>query len=115
MTVDELRQAAARVPSLMRVALTGGPSIMTMSGRGEATRLQGMGLSAGVFDVLGVRPIVGRGFEPADEGADVVVLSYVTWQRYFQGDPGIIGQALSLSESLLPGLARRRRPSPSSG
>jgi putative ABC transport system permease protein len=106
MTVAELREAAARVPGLTRAALTGGPSIMTMSGRGEATRLQGMGLSAGVFDILGVRPVVGRGFEPADEGADVVVLSYATWQRYFQSDPGIIGQTLGLSESLLPGLAR---------
>jgi predicted permease len=105
MTVDELREARGKVSGLAHVALTGGPSIMTMSGRGEATRLQGMRVSAGAFDVLGVRPLAGHGFEPADEGADVVVLSYPAWQRFFRGDPAIVGQTLTLGDSLLPGLA----------
>ena len=52
------------------------------------------------FDLLGVSPARGRGFEEADavEGApDVVVLSHELWQRRFGGDPGIVGKTVELN------------------
>jgi putative ABC transport system permease protein len=55
-----------------------------------------------LFRVLGVTPILGRGFAPEDaqEGRDnVVVLSYGLWQRQFGGDPAIIGRKLLLNDS----------------
>jgi predicted permease len=48
------------------------------------------------FDVLGIRPILGRGFRP-EEGVGrnahpVTVISYQLWQGRFRGDPEIIGK-----------------------
>jgi len=52
--------------------------------------------SAAYFDVLGVKPLVGRGFLPGEDavegGAPVVVISHALWQRRFAGDPGVIGR-----------------------
>jgi predicted permease len=52
--------------------------------------------SANYFDVLGVRPILGRGFAEGDDaaahGAPVVVISHALWLRRFAGDTGVIGR-----------------------
>ena len=52
--------------------------------------------SANYFDVLGVKPLVGRGFLPARmpsrASAPVVVISHALWQRRFAGDAGVIGR-----------------------
>lgn len=50
------------------------------------------------FEVLGVRPALGRFFRPADDvrGAPpVMVISYRAWQREFGGDPGVIGRQIT--------------------
>lgn len=58
-------------------------------------------VSANYFDVLGVKPILGRAFIPEEEGvvgaAPTVVISYSCWQNRFGGDHGIIGQAITLT------------------
>jgi putative ABC transport system permease protein len=55
--------------------------------------------SPGLFDALGVKPVVGRSFS-ADEnqrGRDhVVLLSHRYWQSQFGGNPGVVGQSLIL-------------------
>lgn len=54
-------------------------------------------VTANFFDVLGVRPLLGRLLRPEDgvQGAPhVMVLSYATWQRLYAGDPGVIGHRL---------------------
>jgi predicted permease len=52
--------------------------------------------SANYFDVLGVKPLAGRGFLPGEDavarGAPVVVISHALWQRRFGGDAGVIGR-----------------------
>jgi putative ABC transport system permease protein len=53
------------------------------------------------FDVLGVKPAVGRAFLPTDgrpNGAPVVVLAYSLWQRRFGGNPNVIGTTLTLND-----------------
>jgi hypothetical protein len=40
--------------------------------------------------VIGVRPLLGRWFSSEDEPA--AVISYRTWQRLFNGDPGVLGK-----------------------
>jgi putative ABC transport system permease protein len=64
---------------------------------GQAERAFGMIVTANYFDVLGVRPWLGRGFVPAEDSAPgahpVVVLSYRYWSRHFSGDSGVIGRA----------------------
>ncbi len=65
---------------------------------GSATlNLAAVGASSNYFDVLGIRPALGRLFRPEDgqHGAPpVIVLSYTAWQRYFRGDPTAVGHTL---------------------
>jgi len=53
-------------------------------------------VSANYFDAIGVRPILGRGFEPGEDvGSNshpVVVISYQLWRNRFKGDLEIIGK-----------------------
>ena len=55
-------------------------------------------VSANYFDVLGVRPILGRAFRPEEDGAPgahpVAVISHRFWQERLQGDPNVIGKTL---------------------
>ena len=71
------------------------PTSATLTGRGDAVRLSGVQATASLFPLLGVRPLLGRGFEVREESAgadDVVVISYDTWRRYFNNDPAVIGR-----------------------
>jgi len=58
-------------------------------------------VTANFFDVLGVRPVLGRTLLPEEESAPgghpVVVLSHAFWQRRFGGDSNIIGRTLTLN------------------
>jgi predicted permease len=58
--------------------------------------------SGNYFDVLGVKPVVGRFFHTADEhgpnSSPYAVLSYDFWQTHLNGDPGIIGKAINLNK-----------------
>ena len=67
----------------------------------RADRTTGSIVSANYFDALGVRPILGRGFEPAENSGrnahPVVVISYQMWKERFHGDPAIIGRAQMLN------------------
>jgi predicted permease len=58
-------------------------------------------VSANYFDALGLRPVLGRGFEPADEigqnAHPVAVIAYQTWQERYHADPEIIGRTQMLN------------------
>jgi predicted permease len=58
-------------------------------------------VTANFFDVLGVRPRLGRTFLPEEEatpgGHPVIVLSHAFWQRRFNGDSNVIGQTITLN------------------
>jgi putative ABC transport system permease protein len=67
--------------------------------RNDPERVQGFQVSAGFFDTLGVRPVLGRGFVRDDETYGrhhVVVLSDVLWKRRFNGDPAIVGRSITV-------------------
>jgi predicted permease len=57
------------------------------------------GASTNYFEVLGMRPVVGR-FLRREDGQPgtppVMVLSYATWRRDFGGDPSVLGQSLEV-------------------
>ena len=75
------------------------PVAMTLSGRGEAVRLNGRRVSPALFAMLGVPPFIGQFFEENDAtpGAEPrIVLSYRAWQRYFAGDRTILTTPLIL-------------------
>lgn len=70
-----------------------------LTGEGEPQQLSGERVSAGYFDVIGLKPALGRGFS-ADEdspgAAPVVILTDGLWRRSFGGDPDIVGRAIRL-------------------
>jgi predicted permease len=55
----------------------------------------GLLVSDNYFSVLGVQPVIGRGFATSDEA--VAVISYRFWQTRFHGDPAISGRAVVLN------------------
>lgn len=71
---------------------------LTWAGRPQTAF--GMSVSANFFNVLGVTPLYGRTFVPAEAtgpGAHpVVVLSYHGWKQLFGGDPSVVGKSLIL-------------------
>ena len=73
---------------------------LSVSPSGEHPRIVGaVTASPNLFRLLGVQPILGRGFVDSDaqKGAEgVVVLSYESWQTFFAGDPKAIGQTLRI-------------------
>ena len=67
----------------------------------SAARVHGARVTANFFDVLGVRPAVGRGFAPGEDRPGrngVVVLSHRTWQDRLHGDPDPIGRQIVVND-----------------
>ena len=65
---------------------------------GTVEQVPAQQVTTAFFDVLGVRPILGRTFRPSDEALppNVTVLSERLWNRHFGGDPGVVGQIIRL-------------------
>lgn len=76
------------------------PRAMGLSRDGEPERVQGGAVTANFFDVIGVRPILGRGILPEEDitGSPkrVALISHGLWRRRFGGDPRILGQSVHL-------------------
>jgi predicted permease len=67
---------------------------------GEARALPAIATTTNFFDVIGVRPLLGRTFQEGDatDGAPpVAIISYATWQTLFGGRPDIIGRLTYLN------------------
>jgi len=75
---------------------------VSLTGNGRPQRVWGTVASANYFDVLKVRPVMGRGFLPEEDlkpnGAPVVVISYRLWQTHFGGDPAVIGRTMDINQ-----------------
>ncbi|MFO1497340.1 MAG: ABC transporter permease [Verrucomicrobiota bacterium] len=70
-----------------------------LTGRGQPEMLRGSAFSANLFPLLGIQPLIGRGFLSEEEvygHHHVTLLSYEFWQRRFGGDTSLIGQSLTL-------------------
>jgi predicted permease len=71
-----------------------------LTNTGGAERLQGVRISAHIFEMLGVEAAAGRLLTAEDDRPDkprVVVVSYGLWQRRFGGEPALIGRTLTLN------------------
>ncbi len=82
---------------------------VSLTGDGRAEQVDAGYITSNFFDVLGVKPFMGRNLTPADDipfnpltdttsapPTSAIVLSYGFWQRRFGGDPGVLGRALQL-------------------
>ena len=72
-------------------------SPFTLTGLGDPVQIFGGRLTSNYFDVLGVRPILGRNFLPSEEETvDVALVTKNFWQKRLGGDPNVIGRSLTL-------------------
>jgi putative ABC transport system permease protein len=71
---------------------------------GEPDRVWSARVTASLFDVLRVRPLIGETFNAAHEVAGndrVAVISHGLWRRQFGGDAGIVGRTLQVADGRL--------------
>ncbi len=69
-------------------------------GQENAQSVMGVTGTSDVLRAFGVRPMLGRWFEPTDDvpgAAPVVILSHSLWQQLFAGDPGAVGRKVRLN------------------
>ena len=65
--------------------------------------VDGTSVSAGFFEQLGVTPMIGRNFRPADDepgSTPVVLLTYATWQKRYGGRDDVVGQTVVLDNTV---------------
>jgi len=84
------------------LAATDGVTVAFARRRDESARgTYGLAVSANFFDVLRVRPALGRTFVPDEDrvaGRDaVIILSHETWTQQFAADPAIVGREIRLT------------------
>ncbi|HEY1938535.1 MAG TPA: ABC transporter permease [Candidatus Angelobacter sp.] len=72
----------------------------TLTGLTQPLHINGVSVSGDFFNVIGQRPLLGRGFTRDEEkpGTRVVVLSYHLWESTFHGDKSIIGRTIALDK-----------------
>ncbi|MGA8104951.1 MAG: ADOP family duplicated permease [Candidatus Acidiferrales bacterium] len=98
-SVPELKDLEANIHS---VSEFGDFSTMgfTMIGLGEPREVQGGVVGGTYFEVMGLRPVLGRLIGPQDDGpnaAGVIVLTYRFWSTVYKKDPSVIGKTVRLS------------------
>jgi putative ABC transport system permease protein len=74
-------------------------SNVNVTGNAEPERVLGAYVSANYFDVLRVKPAMGRAFLPEEEQPgrnQEAILSHGLWQRRFGSDPGVLGKTVAL-------------------
>jgi hypothetical protein len=91
-----------RAQSFESLAAMDGLSVAFARRRDESARgTYGLAVSANFFDVLRVRPAIGRTFLPDEDrvaGRDaVIILSHETWTQQFDADPNIAGREIRLT------------------
>jgi putative ABC transport system permease protein len=73
----------------------------TMIGLGEPRTVRAGVVGGSYFEVMGLRPVMGRLLGPGDDGrnaAGAAVLTYRFWTSAFKSDPGVIGKVIRLSD-----------------
>lgn len=72
---------------------------IALTGTGDPEQLKLRYVTAGMFSLLGVDPVIGRTFLPSEDragGNRVVLLSYGLWQRHFGGTQDVLGRSVTL-------------------
>jgi predicted permease len=86
-------------PSILGAVSSGISSGANLQAGKSAQYVRAGRISAHYFDVLGIRPMLGRAFtetEDGPHGPKAVVLSYDIWHTTFHADPHLLGQAIAL-------------------
>ena len=93
----EMLDWARRSRSFERLAVVGSVNwSLTLAGAGKPEQADLAAVSSSFFDIVGVRPLLGRGLAAAEDAGmqpRAMVISHGLWQRHFGGDPSIVGRA----------------------
>jgi predicted permease len=87
------------VPAALSAAYSFDSSGINLEANGQARYVQDHRVSAAFFDVLGIKPLLGRAFSAEEDrphGPNAVILSFELWQSVFAGDRTILGQTIRL-------------------
>jgi predicted permease len=74
----------------------------TLTGEGQAEEVAGSAVTADFFSILGIKPVLGRTFQPGDDaasGPSLVVITASLWQRRFTGSRDAIGRVIEVNSS----------------
>jgi hypothetical protein len=85
----------AQTKTLEHIAAYNSVSTLLRQGDGDPQVISGAAVSADLFQLLKVTPILGRSFTRAEDQANaapVVMLGYELWQKRFNADPNIAGK-----------------------
>jgi predicted permease len=94
--IDDYRAASRTIDEFVEF----GDWDFSVIGRGDPHRVVGGLVTANYFDVLGIRPLLGRTLLPTDNDAGappVMVFTHEYWTRMFGADPEIVGQTVKLT------------------
>ncbi|HTM25068.1 MAG TPA: ABC transporter permease [Vicinamibacterales bacterium] len=98
MSGPNFTDVASSATLLENAAITSRARVI-LTGEGEPVRLDAAEVSASLFNVLRVRPQIGRPFA-ADENTpgrtNVIILSHALWQQRFGGAPDVIGRRIAI-------------------
>jgi putative ABC transport system permease protein len=100
--VDQFLDLAERTTAFEGV-IASTISDVVWTGSGDPQRLRGNHCTLNTFDIMGVKPMIGRAPQVSDGAAGaepVTVLGYKFWQREFGGDPSVIGRKLHLNDKV---------------
>ncbi|HTW80498.1 MAG TPA: ABC transporter permease [Terracidiphilus sp.] len=92
---------AARSKSLASAGFFYFDDTTLIAGAQLPVAIKGAGTNAGFWQVFGVNPLLGRTFDQRNDQPNapmVAVLSYAAWQRYFGGDPGVVGRQVTIEQ-----------------
>ena len=88
-----------QTPALSHVGVYSAVLATVTIDSGSPLRLEGSRISPAVFEMLGVRPALGRIFLAAEEAPSaepVVVIGYSMWQQYLGGQPDVLGRTIDV-------------------
>lgn len=100
----DLRDQSASLSGVAAFSPFYGVGDVRLTGTGAPERVTAVPVTENFFQLLGVSPRVGRGFEPGDATANapVVVLANGFWRRRFAADPSVVGRRIMLDNVSTP-------------
>ena len=104
-TPTRFEQIKAGAQTITEAGAYTGQETLTLLGAAEPEVIKGVRVSANFLSILGVDPVVGRSFLPAEDvpgSAPVVMISLDLWERRFAADPQIAGHTLHLATGPVP-------------
>ena len=93
-------------PQLFDGAFAWSSARFNLAESGEVDYVEGIWASGAFFDVLGVRPHIGRTFTTEDDrrgggaAGPVAVISHSYWERHYGGDASVIGRPITLNRTI---------------